>query len=117
MKSICGSRTPSPASRTSRRQPRPSNASRPDCVCSSPFWTWTTGRQAFGTILNEDTAVFDALRDADGNEAARLWRVKIERCVRYMIAQLPEDDVAPHLWTTLAGRPGPGREELRGVAH
>ncbi|WP_369174548.1 hypothetical protein AB5J49_44470 [Streptomyces sp. R28] len=30
--------------------------------------------QAFDTITNEDTAVYDALRDADGNEAARLWR-------------------------------------------
>ncbi|KUO02764.1 helix-turn-helix domain-containing protein [Streptomyces caeruleatus] len=73
--------------------------------------------QAFDTILNEDAVVFDALRDADGNEAARLWRVKIERCVRYMIAQLPEDDIAPHLWATLAGRPRLGREELRGAAH
>jgi DNA-binding GntR family transcriptional regulator len=61
--------------------------------------------QACDTIADEDTAVHDALRDADGNEAARLWRVKIERCVRYMVAQLPEDDVAPHVWTTLAGRP------------
>ncbi|WDF35685.1 GntR family transcriptional regulator [Streptomyces sp. T12] len=73
--------------------------------------------QAFDTITNEDTAVYDALSDADGNEAARRWRVKIERCVRYMIAQLPEDDIAPHLWTTLAGRPRPGREELRGAVH
>jgi len=61
--------------------------------------------QACDTITDEDTAVYEALRDADGNEAARLWRVKIERCVRFMIAQLPEDDAAPHLWTTLAGRP------------
>ncbi|NUT24936.1 MAG: helix-turn-helix domain-containing protein [Streptomyces sp.] len=73
--------------------------------------------QAFDTILNEDTVVFDALRDADGNEAARLWRVKIERCVRYMIAQLPEDDVAPHLWTSLAGRPRLRPEEPRSVVH
>ena len=71
--------------------------------------------QAFDTILGEDTEVFDALRRADGNEAARLWRVKIERCVRYMIAQLPEDDIAPHLWTTLAGRPRLGREDARGA--
>ncbi|MCZ9342866.1 FCD domain-containing protein, partial [Streptomyces sp. TRM76130] len=61
--------------------------------------------QACGTISDEDSAVFDALRRGDGNEAARLWRVKIERCVRFMIAQLPDDDVAPQLWTTLAGRP------------
>lgn len=69
--------------------------------------------QAFETITNEDAAVYDALRDGDGNEAARLWRVKIERCVRFMIAQLPEDDVAPHLWATLAGRPRLHRGELR----
>lgn len=61
--------------------------------------------QACDTIASEDTAVHEALHAADGNEAARLWRVKIERCVRYMIAELPEDDVAPYLWTTLAGRP------------
>ncbi|WP_143658548.1 hypothetical protein [Streptomyces sp. IMTB 2501] len=61
--------------------------------------------QACDTITDEDAAVYDALCDADGNEAARLWRVKIERCVRYMIAQLPEDAAEPYLWTTLAGRP------------
>ncbi|MFB7715170.1 helix-turn-helix domain-containing protein [Streptomyces sp. NPDC056105] len=77
--------------------------------------------QACDAIAREDTVVFDALRDADGNEAARLWRVKIERCVRFMVAQLPDDDVAPHLWTTLAGRPrlhpsrrGAPRADLRG---
>ncbi|WP_262697917.1 MULTISPECIES: helix-turn-helix domain-containing protein [Streptomyces] len=73
--------------------------------------------QACDAITNEDTAVFEALRNADGNEAARLWRVKIERCVRFMIAQLPEDDVAPHLWTTLAGRPRLHREDARGATH
>ncbi|MFE1885080.1 GntR family transcriptional regulator [Streptomyces diastatochromogenes] len=73
--------------------------------------------RACDTIADEDTAVHDALRDADGNEAARLWRVKIERCVRYMIAQLPEDDVAPHLWTTLAGRPRLRPGDPRAAAH
>ncbi|NEA98739.1 helix-turn-helix domain-containing protein [Streptomyces sp. SID13726] len=73
--------------------------------------------QAFDTITNEDAAVHDALLAADGNEAARLWRVKIERCVRYMIAQLPEDDVAPHLWATLAGRPRMHRDDLRSAGH
>lgn len=73
--------------------------------------------QACATITNEDTAVFDAVRNADGNEAARLWRVKIERCVRYMIAQLPEADAAPHLWTSLAGTPRLRREALRNAAH
>ncbi|MFD2686971.1 helix-turn-helix domain-containing protein [Streptomyces phyllanthi] len=72
--------------------------------------------QACDTIAAEDTAVHDALCDADGNEAARLWRVKIERCVRYMIAQLSEDDAAPYLWTTLAGRPRLLPGEPRGAA-
>ncbi|MFM9371911.1 helix-turn-helix domain-containing protein [Streptomyces sp. Da 82-17] len=72
---------------------------------------------ACDTIANEDGAIHDALRNADGNEAARLWRVKIERCVRFMIAQLPEDDVAPHLWATLAGRPHLHREAVRGAPH
>ncbi|MFE6957409.1 helix-turn-helix domain-containing protein [Streptomyces sp. NPDC057696] len=71
---------------------------------------------ACDAIAREDTVVFDALRDADGNEAARLWRVKIERCVRFMVAQLPDDDVAPHLWTTLAGRPRLRPEASRGAA-
>ncbi|MFE7275506.1 helix-turn-helix domain-containing protein [Streptomyces sp. NPDC057623] len=73
--------------------------------------------QACDTIANEDVAVHEALLDADGNEAARLWRVKIERCVRYMIAQLSEDDVAPYLWTTLAGRPRMRPADSRGAAH
>ncbi|WP_063731605.1 helix-turn-helix domain-containing protein [Streptomyces sp. RTd22] len=73
--------------------------------------------QACDAISDEDTAVHEALRKADGNEAARLWRVKIERCVRFMIAQLPEDDAAPHLWTTLAGRPRLRRDDPRDTAH
>lgn len=73
--------------------------------------------QACDTIANEDTAVHEALRNADGNEAARLWRVKIERCAHFMIAQLPEDDVDSHLWTTLAGRPRLRRDDPRGAAH
>ncbi|MET9830756.1 hypothetical protein ABZ078_15870 [Streptomyces sp. NPDC006385] len=75
--------------------------------------------EACGTILNEDAAVLDALHDGDGDgdEAARLWRVKIERCVRCMIAQRPGDDIAPHLWTTPAGRPRLGPEDARGAAH
>ncbi|MGI5498999.1 helix-turn-helix domain-containing protein [Lentzea sp. CA-135723] len=62
-------------------------------------------RQAFDVITAEDAAVFEALQRSDGNEAARLWRLKIERCVRHMVAQFPSDDVDPHLWTALAGRP------------
>ncbi|MFE7835434.1 FCD domain-containing protein [Streptomyces sp. NPDC057474] len=75
--------------------------------------------QACDAITDENTAIHDALLGADGNEAARLWRVKIERRVRFMIARLPEDDVAPHLWTTLAGRPRmrPGDGDPRGAAH
>ena len=73
--------------------------------------------QACDTITDEDAAVYDALCKADGNEAARLWRAKIERCVRFMIAQLPEDDAAPHLWTTLAGRPRLRRDDPWDAAH
>ncbi|MDQ8704080.1 helix-turn-helix domain-containing protein [Streptomyces sp. LHD-70] len=73
--------------------------------------------QACGTIANEDAVVYDALCDADGNEAARLWRVKIERCVHYMLAQLPEDDADSHLWTSLAGRPRLHPEDVRGAVH
>ncbi len=36
---------------------------------------------------------------------------------RTSIAHLPEDDVAPQLWTTLAGRPRLHRENQRGVLH
>ncbi|MDI3389174.1 helix-turn-helix domain-containing protein [Streptomyces sp. B-S-A8] len=73
--------------------------------------------QACGTIAHEDAVVHEALRDADGNEAARLWRVKIERCVHYMLAQLPEDDADSHLWTSLAGRPRLHPEDARGAVH
>jgi hypothetical protein len=73
--------------------------------------------QACDTIASEDAAVHDALCNADGNEAARLWRVKIERRVRFLIAQLSEHDVEPYLWTTLAGRPRLRPGEPRGAAH
>ncbi|MEV0181807.1 helix-turn-helix domain-containing protein [Streptomyces sp. NPDC050625] len=73
--------------------------------------------QACDTIAGEDAAVHEALLNADGNEAARLWRVKIERCVLYMIAQLSEDDVAPYLWTTLAGRPRMRPADPRSAVH
>ncbi|MER5544003.1 hypothetical protein ABT072_16475 [Streptomyces sp. NPDC002589] len=58
-----------------------------------------------------------AVRGADGNEAARLWWVKSERCVRHMVAQLPEDAVEPYPWTTLAGRPRLRPGDSRGPVH
>ncbi|WP_406340077.1 hypothetical protein [Streptomyces sp. NBC_00649] len=39
-----------------------------------------------------------------------------EHCVRFMVAQLPGDDVAPHPWTALAGRPPLHPEAPRGAA-
>ncbi|MGX1675203.1 GntR family transcriptional regulator [Streptomyces sp. NPDC055400] len=60
---------------------------------------------AVDLIAREDGLIFDALREGDGEEAARLWRVKVERSVRYMAAQLPDENFDPHLWTTLAGAP------------
>lgn len=41
------------------------------------------------------------------HEAARRWRVKVERSVRYMVAQLPNDHFDPDLWLTIAGTPKP----------
>lgn len=60
---------------------------------------------AVDLIAREDARIFDALREGDGDEAARLWRVKIERSVRYMATQLPDAAFDANLWTTLAGRP------------
>ncbi|WP_461146109.1 hypothetical protein [Salinifilum aidingensis] len=51
----------------------------------------------------------------DGAEAARRWWVKIERSVRYMIAQLPQDHFDPNLWVTLAGKPPLRRDDPRGL--
>ncbi|GAB3292054.1 hypothetical protein GCM10027563_30770 [Parasphingorhabdus pacifica] len=63
--------------------------------------------EAGDLIAREDAAIFEALHDGDGNEAARRWRVKIERSVRYMVTQLPQGHFDPGLWLTIAGKPSP----------
>ncbi|WP_461144988.1 helix-turn-helix domain-containing protein [Salinifilum aidingensis] len=66
-------------------------------------------------IAREDAGIYEAVHNADGAEAARRWRVKIERSVRYMVAQLPQDHFDPNLWVTLAGKPPLRRDDPRGV--
>lgn len=61
--------------------------------------------EAVDLIAREDQGIFEAIRNGDGAEAARRWRVKVERSVRYMVAQLPQDHFDPNLWVTLAGKP------------
>lgn len=61
--------------------------------------------EAVDLIAREDADLHEAVHNADGAEAARRWRVKVERSVRYMVAQLPRDHFDPHLWATLAGKP------------
>ncbi|WP_216589134.1 helix-turn-helix domain-containing protein [Streptomyces brasiliscabiei] len=58
-------------------------------------------------IAREDARIFDAIRDGDGEEAARLWRVKVERSVRYMATRLPHTTFDPNLWAAIAGKPAP----------
>ncbi|KFG71206.1 helix-turn-helix domain-containing protein [Streptomyces mutabilis] len=62
---------------------------------------------AVDLISREDAVIFDAICEGDGNEAARLWRVKVERSVRYMVTQLPDGRFDPNLWLALAGKPTP----------
>ncbi|MFD5128873.1 helix-turn-helix domain-containing protein [Streptomyces olindensis] len=62
---------------------------------------------AANLIAREDARIFEAIRDGDGDEAARLWRVKVERSVRYMATQLPHTTFDPNLWAAIAGRPAP----------
>ncbi|WP_223838363.1 GntR family transcriptional regulator [Saccharopolyspora pogona] len=71
--------------------------------------------EAGDLIARENAAIFDALRNGDGNEAARLWRVKVERSVRYMVAQLPRDHFDPDLWITIAGKPNPRPSDPRNL--
>ncbi|MBP8536751.1 GntR family transcriptional regulator [Streptomyces sp. MK37H] len=61
--------------------------------------------QACDTITNEGTAVYDALRNADGNEAARLWRVKIERPSQ-MAARMARSKPSTWLWASCAALSG-----------
>jgi DNA-binding GntR family transcriptional regulator len=56
-------------------------------------------------IARENERIVDALRDGNGEEAARLWRVKMERSVRYMAGLLPDSTFDPTLWAALAGKP------------
>jgi DNA-binding GntR family transcriptional regulator len=55
--------------------------------------------EAVDLIAREDIGIYEAIRYADGNEAARRWRVKVERSVRYMVAQVPQDHFDPSLWS------------------
>lgn len=71
--------------------------------------------EAVDLIAREDTGIHEAIHKGDGAEAARRWRVKVERSVRYMVAQLPQDHFDPKLWVTLAGKPPLRRGDPRGV--
>lgn len=71
--------------------------------------------QAVDLIAREDVGLLEAVHRADGAETARRWRVKLERSVRYMVAQLPRDHFDPQLWATLAGKPPLRRGDPRGV--
>jgi DNA-binding GntR family transcriptional regulator len=61
--------------------------------------------EAAGLIAREDARIFESICEGDGDEAARLWRVKVERSVRYMSTQLPGDTFDSNLWSTIAGKP------------
>ncbi len=71
--------------------------------------------EAVDLIAREDIGIYEAIRSGDGNEAARRWRVKVERSVRYMVAQIPQDHFDPSLWVTIAGKPNPRHGEARNV--
>ena len=62
--------------------------------------------EAVDLIARENIGLYEAIRSGDADEAARRWRIKVERSVRYMVAQLPQDHFDPALWATIAGRPG-----------
>ena len=68
------------------------------------------GTSAVDLIARENTGIFEAIRNGDGDDAARRWRAKIERSVRYMVGQLPEDHFDTGLWGAIAGKatPEPG---------
>ncbi|KAA5835190.1 GntR family transcriptional regulator [Saccharopolyspora hirsuta] len=65
--------------------------------------------EAVDLIARENIGLYEAIRDGDADEAARRWRIKVERSVRYMVAQLPQDHFDPELWATIAGKPDPHR--------
>ncbi|MFM9455186.1 IS630 family transposase [Streptomyces europaeiscabiei] len=64
-------------------------------------------------IARENTAIFEAILEGDSGEAARLWRVKVERSTRYMANLLPQAHFDPGLWVTIAGRPTPRPGDTR----
>lgn len=63
--------------------------------------------EAVDLIARENIGLHEAIRSGDADEAARRWRIKVERSVRYMVAQLPQDQFDADLWATIAGRPVP----------
>jgi DNA-binding GntR family transcriptional regulator/transposase len=65
------------------------------------------GTAAVDLIARENAGIFEAIRNGDGDDAARRWRVKVERSVRYMVAQLPEDHFDADLWGAIAGKANP----------
>ncbi|GAA0528487.1 hypothetical protein GCM10011581_31390 [Saccharopolyspora subtropica] len=65
------------------------------------------GGAAVDLIARANAGIFEAIRNGDGDDAARRWRVKVERSVRYMAARLPDDHFDPDLWGTIAGRAAP----------
>ncbi|MDQ8708097.1 GntR family transcriptional regulator [Streptomyces sp. LHD-70] len=61
-------------------------------------------------VVRQDAAILEALRSRSGHDAVRHWRAKIEYMVRYMAAQLPQEDFDAQLWLTISGNlDGPGR--------
>ena len=55
-----------------------------------------------GRIERWNHAIFTALREGRGHEAVRVWRVKLDIAVRYMVAQLPTENFDPELWLTIS---------------
>ncbi|MDA3625201.1 GntR family transcriptional regulator [Saccharopolyspora sp. WRP15-2] len=58
-------------------------------------------------IVRDNTAIFEALRNRSPEDAALLWRAKLEHAVRYMVAQLPEEDFDLELWLTISAPAAP----------
>lgn len=67
--------------------------------------------EAVDLIARENIGLYEAIRSGDVDEAARRWRIKVERSVRYMVAQLPQGHFDPNLWATIAGKPDPRHGE------
>ncbi|OKI86064.1 hypothetical protein AMK11_14565 [Streptomyces sp. CB02414] len=54
-------------------------------------------------ILRDNTEILEALRHRSPEDAARIWRAKMDHCVRYLIAQLPAESFDQGLWLTVTG--------------